>query len=497
MFTINSDSSIYVTRGDVAFFNVTAQENGVAYKFQPGDVVRMKVTEKKNCDSVMFQKDFLVEGETETVGIYLSEDETKIGEVISKPTDYWYEIELNPFTNPQTILGYDEDGAKIFKLYPEGRDLVEVIEADDIPIVDDALSLTSVRPVQNQVIARTLNNLNTEIAKVKKESGYDNTQELQDIRKGYDGTVYSSAGEAVRGQIRALDEKVSAVIQTPLVYGPEWESGKIYESDGTIMESSEYEETTEFIELPEGSTITASGTPIRVYSYDIETQAYIGKLVDMSDGDVYTVTEELLVRITAGQKAVPVISGLSIKVRVEILEEKTEKYDTYGERISDVEESLESVVDKDDFAILSTRILHTEAKMQELIGYEKTDKISSWTAGYLDSSSGEVVSDDLSSYTVSDYISLSTGSVITTDGPEDSGITIYSYDVDTQEFIGIYRNMSYEDTLTLSKDLLVRIVNNNVTTVSVTTVNKGRVDDIESRLNEMEARIAELETALA
>lgn len=36
--------------------------------------------------------------------------------------DYWYEVELNPETEAQTIIGYDEDGPKIFRLYPEGDD---------------------------------------------------------------------------------------------------------------------------------------------------------------------------------------------------------------------------------------------------------------------------------------------------------------------------------------------------------------------------------------
>ena len=121
MFVINNeDKSIYVTRGDTVFFRVTALDNETAYRFQPGDVVRINVFVKKSCDNVVLQKDFDVTAEAEMVDIILTGDETKFGEVISKPTDYWYEIELNPLTNPQTIIGYDEDGAKIFKLFPEG-----------------------------------------------------------------------------------------------------------------------------------------------------------------------------------------------------------------------------------------------------------------------------------------------------------------------------------------------------------------------------------------
>jgi hypothetical protein len=123
MFVVNEDKSIYVTRGDIAFFSVTAQDNGQPYQFAQYDVVRVKVYGKKDAANVVLQKDFLVPEATEKVEVFLSKNETKIGEVISKPTDYWYEIELNPDTDPQTIIGYDEDGAKVFKLFPEGEDV--------------------------------------------------------------------------------------------------------------------------------------------------------------------------------------------------------------------------------------------------------------------------------------------------------------------------------------------------------------------------------------
>lgn len=218
MFTINDDLSIYVTRGDIVFFTVTAAENDENYIFQPGDVVRMKVTEKKDCETVAFQKDFAVVEETETVKILLTEDETKIGDVISKPTDFWYEIELNPFTNPQTIIGYDEEGAKIFKLFPEGKDVEETtVTPEDIPVVDDELSLTSERPVQNQAVARAVTDLNDKVLALNgrfdiiatlKEGSTTADAELADIRLGADGTIYGSAGEAVREQFRQLMDTV-------------------------------------------------------------------------------------------------------------------------------------------------------------------------------------------------------------------------------------------------------------------------------------------------
>lgn len=159
MYQVNEDNSIYVTRGDIVNLAVTAEDDGETYLFQPGDVVRIKVFAKKDCETVVLQKDFPVTSVTDTVEIFLDENDTKIGEVISKPVDYWYEIELNPETNPQTIIGYDEDGTKVFRLFPEGRDLTEndpIITPEDIPVVDEELSLESKRPVENQVVTRAL-----------------------------------------------------------------------------------------------------------------------------------------------------------------------------------------------------------------------------------------------------------------------------------------------------------------------------------------------------
>lgn len=123
MFKIDSDKTIYLTRGDIATIDVSAKKpNGEKYTFVEGDIVRMKVFEKKNCNAVVMEKDVAIGMEREVVHIFLTTEDTRIGDVISKPKDYWYEIELNPDTTPQTIVGYDDDGAKILKLFPEGSD---------------------------------------------------------------------------------------------------------------------------------------------------------------------------------------------------------------------------------------------------------------------------------------------------------------------------------------------------------------------------------------
>lgn len=119
MFQITEDYSIYVTRGDMVYLKLTADDQDGAHVFQLGDVIRFAVCVKKNCAKVMLRKDFIVTKETTEVEIVLDGDDTNFGNVISKPTDFWYEVSLNPETDPRTIIGYDTEGARIFRLYPE------------------------------------------------------------------------------------------------------------------------------------------------------------------------------------------------------------------------------------------------------------------------------------------------------------------------------------------------------------------------------------------
>ena len=157
MFVVNDDNSIYVTRGDIALIDVKAEFDERPYTFQPGDLLRIKVFGKKDCEEVVLQKDFPVTEVTQMVQLYLSGEDTKIGEVISKPKDYWYEVELNPLSEPQTIIGYDADGAKVFKLFPEGEELPEYVpNPEDIKVVDDELDIESTRPIENQAVARAM-----------------------------------------------------------------------------------------------------------------------------------------------------------------------------------------------------------------------------------------------------------------------------------------------------------------------------------------------------
>lgn len=123
MFTISQNNTISMTRGDVANIAVKANsDDGSPYTFQPGDIVCLRIMEKNKCEVVLVRKEVAVTESTQSVNVTMEPADTKFCPVTNKPLDYWYEVELNPDTAPQTIIGFDESGAKIFRLYPEGSD---------------------------------------------------------------------------------------------------------------------------------------------------------------------------------------------------------------------------------------------------------------------------------------------------------------------------------------------------------------------------------------
>lgn len=181
MFTIESDKTINVTRGDVVYFSVSAQddETNEKYTFQAGDIVRFTVYGKKEPENVVLQKDFLVSSACEEVEIFLDESDTRIGEPISKASVYWYEVELNPDVKPITIIGYDEEGAKIFRLYPEGVVLPEDEEPDELPEdvgIDDELDPLSDNAIKNKAVARAVISLTDSVNAIRTEISYITAQ---------------------------------------------------------------------------------------------------------------------------------------------------------------------------------------------------------------------------------------------------------------------------------------------------------------------------------
>src|SRR5574344_767540 len=122
MLKIDSEKKIHITRGDSGTITITAKDNdGTDHTFEVNDVIRLKVVDKNDMSTIVLTKDTTVATQGTSVDIELQSTDTRIGELINKPVTYWYEVELNPDGNSNTIIGYDDDGPKEFILYPEAK----------------------------------------------------------------------------------------------------------------------------------------------------------------------------------------------------------------------------------------------------------------------------------------------------------------------------------------------------------------------------------------
>lgn len=120
--------NIQITRGDILPLTISADNevDGNLYEFQIGDVIRFKIMQVNKVENVLLEKDFSINEISTEKQIEITADEMKIGELINKSKDYWYEIELNPDTEKtQTIVGYEindigKPDPAILTLLPEG-----------------------------------------------------------------------------------------------------------------------------------------------------------------------------------------------------------------------------------------------------------------------------------------------------------------------------------------------------------------------------------------
>lgn len=112
-------TTIKLNRGDILSLSLSLSlSDGTPYTFQEGDKIVFSVYGKnKMSEGAVLLKELTVSGEQESIEITCTKEETKIGDLINKPVEYWYEIELN---NENTVIGYDDNGPKILMLYPEG-----------------------------------------------------------------------------------------------------------------------------------------------------------------------------------------------------------------------------------------------------------------------------------------------------------------------------------------------------------------------------------------
>ena len=339
MFKINDDLSIFVTRGDAVVFNLHATtDKGETYIFKPEDVVRIKIMERKGCEDVVFQKVFVVEQETDTVEISLSGEETTIGSVISKPTDYWYEVELNPFTIPQTIIGYDDEGgAKIFKLFPEGN---SDLKPKDVPVVDRELDLYSDRPIQNQAVAWAVTNAINEMH-ITTEKAVEDTV-----------TITNNAIAEVN---TITEEAVN-------------EFNEIKEDTITTVQTSN-QETVTTVQTSNQETVTA----VQTSNQETLTAVNANTIKEVNDvvADVNTVTENAINEVhTSNENTLAEVNTLVAEVRKELQNVPN------AENMANLQSQITE--NKNSISTNNTNITNLTTRVENIEGVELT---STLTAG--------------------------------------------------------------------------------------------------------------------
>lgn len=114
------NGNIYLTRGDEATINISVPlEDGTNYKFEPEDVVYFTIKKKYSDATPILRKEIHFTEETEVAVLNLTKVDTTLGDLKDMPIKYVYDISINAV---KTIIGYDENGAKYFVVYPEASD---------------------------------------------------------------------------------------------------------------------------------------------------------------------------------------------------------------------------------------------------------------------------------------------------------------------------------------------------------------------------------------
>lgn len=124
LFKLNSggesmgDYHLKINRGNTLRFDYSIMGGDTPYVFEKDDTIVFSVYEAFGLeqDPVLTEEFKPIEGSTE-ITIEIPKDKMKFAPMSSMETDYWYEITLNE----ETVLGFDENGAKIITIYPEGK----------------------------------------------------------------------------------------------------------------------------------------------------------------------------------------------------------------------------------------------------------------------------------------------------------------------------------------------------------------------------------------
>lgn len=112
------NKEISLNRGDKGKISLTLEQDGQPFELLETDTVNMAIYAEENLDKEPLKT---IKGsinvEENCAEIILDKDSTDFVPEDNSPFNYWYEIEYNSIV----IIGYDKEGPKIFRVYPNGK----------------------------------------------------------------------------------------------------------------------------------------------------------------------------------------------------------------------------------------------------------------------------------------------------------------------------------------------------------------------------------------
>lgn len=125
---VKDNNHLYITRGDDLLFDLQITDtNDKPYMFNKDDIVTFAIYKNLKEPAVVLENFYAEDGD-ESIRIQIDSETMKIGELISSPRVYYYEITLNGVS---TVQGYSKTGKSILTLLPEGSNIIGAIENGD------------------------------------------------------------------------------------------------------------------------------------------------------------------------------------------------------------------------------------------------------------------------------------------------------------------------------------------------------------------------------
>lgn len=146
-------NQVYHQRGDKLTYPVE-------YDFKKYDTLTFAIYNTRKLDEkpIVFEK-FTIDKDCDSYTIEIDSETMKIGDMLNRKKDYWYEISLN---DEKTLVGFTDEKPAIFTLLPEGTTLnrpsrysleIGTVETGDevsAAIEDNVLSLVLPKPEKGE-----------------------------------------------------------------------------------------------------------------------------------------------------------------------------------------------------------------------------------------------------------------------------------------------------------------------------------------------------------